>query len=68
MKTTKDDPISPQQLKALHVSFKRIGMDEENRHNYIHHFTGGRTCSSKDHSAYPFSIATTRAMTKRSGG
>ena len=48
MKTTKDDPISPQQLKALHVSFKRIGMDEENRHNYIHHFTGGRTCSSKD--------------------
>ena len=32
MRTTADKPISAQQLKALHATFHRIGMDDEARH------------------------------------
>ena len=31
MRTTANKPISAQQLKALHVTFHRIGMDDEAR-------------------------------------
>lgn len=48
MKTIKGKPISPQQVKALHASFKALGMDDENRHNYIAHFTDGRVSSTKE--------------------
>lgn len=46
MKTIKT--ITAQQLKALHATFRRIGMDDEARHGCIHEFTSGRTQSSKD--------------------
>ncbi|WP_455674409.1 hypothetical protein [Phocaeicola sp.] len=48
MKIMKDKPISPQQLKALHASFHALGMDDENRHNHVAHFTDGRTSSTKE--------------------
>ena len=32
MRTTANKPISAQQLKALHATFHRIGMDDEARH------------------------------------
>ena len=47
MRTTKDKPITPQQLKALHATFNRIGMDDDARHECIASFTSGRTASSK---------------------
>lgn len=47
MRTTKDKPITPQQLKALHATFHRIGMDDDARHECIASFTSGRTASSK---------------------
>lgn len=40
--------ITAQQLKALHATFRRIGMDDEARHGCIHEFTSGRTQSSKE--------------------
>lgn len=46
MKTIKT--ITAQQLKALHATFRRIGMDDEARHGCIHEFTSGRTQSSKE--------------------
>lgn len=48
MKTIKDKLITPQQLKALHTTFRGIGMDEEARHSCIYSFTSGRTESSKE--------------------
>lgn len=48
MRTIKDKNISPQQLKALHAAFRRIGMDDDARHDCISSFTEGRTQSSKD--------------------
>lgn len=48
MKTIKDKLITPGQMKALHATFRRIGMDDEARHGCIHEFTSGRTQSSKD--------------------
>lgn len=48
MKATKDKPVSPQQLKALHATFHALGMDDENRHNHIAHFTAGRTASTRE--------------------
>lgn len=48
MKTISHKPITAQQLKALHATFNRIGMDAENRHNFIAHVTDGRTSSSKE--------------------
>ena len=48
MRTTADKPISAQQLKALHATFHRIGMDDEARHGCIYEFTSGRTESSRE--------------------
>lgn len=48
MKVTKDKPVSPQQLKALQATFHALGMDDENRHNHIAHFTAGRTASTRE--------------------
>lgn len=48
MKTTTGKPISPQQLKALHATFHRIGMDADTRHGCIYNFTSGRTQSSRE--------------------
>lgn len=48
MRTTKDKTISPQQMKALHATFHRIGMDADARHDCISTFTDGRTQSSKE--------------------
>ena len=48
MKTTDKKLITPAQLKALHVTFHKLGMDDDARHDCIHSFTSGRTISSKD--------------------
>ena len=40
MRTTKDKPISPQQMKALHATFHRIGLDADARHECISRFHG----------------------------
>ena len=48
MRTTANKPITAQQVKALHATFRHLGMDEENRHNFISHFTRGRTSSTKE--------------------
>lgn len=48
MKTNKDKQISVQQLKALHATFHRIGMDDDARHGCIYEFTSGRTVSSRE--------------------
>lgn len=48
MRTTQNKPLTPQQLKALHATFRRIGMDDEARHGCIYEFTGGRTASSRE--------------------
>lgn len=48
MRTTKDKIITPQQMKALHATFHRIGMDDDARHDCISSFTDGRTQSSKE--------------------
>lgn len=48
MKTTKDKPISPQQMKALHATFRSKGFDDEDRHEFISRFTEGRVSSTKE--------------------
>lgn len=48
MKTVTNKPITPQQLKALHATFHRIGMDDDARHGCIYSFTFGRTQSSRE--------------------
>lgn len=48
MRTTTDKSISPQQLKALHATFRRLGMDDDARHGTIASFTDGRTQSCKE--------------------
>ncbi|WP_448781138.1 hypothetical protein [Bacteroides congonensis] len=48
MRTTKDKPISPQQMKALHATFRSKGFDEEERHDFISRFTEGRVSSTKE--------------------
>lgn len=47
MRTTMNKPITPQQLKALHATFHKLGMDDDARHECIASFTSGRTASSK---------------------
>ncbi len=47
MRTTKDNPVTPAQLKALHATFHKLGMDDDARHECIASFTSGRTASSK---------------------
>ena len=48
MRITKDKPISPQQMKALHATFRSKGFDEEERHDFISRFTEGRVSSTKE--------------------
>ena len=48
MRTIVNKPITAQQVKALHATFRQLGMDDENRHNFISHFTQGRTSSTKE--------------------
>lgn len=47
MKTTDNKPVTPAQLKALHVTFHKLGMDDDARHDCITAFTSGRTASTK---------------------
>lgn len=47
MRTTDNKPITPEQLKALHATFHKLGMDDDARHECIASFTSGRTASSK---------------------
>lgn len=48
MKTISNKPVTPGQLKALHATFRRIGMDDEAHHGCIYEFTSGRTESSRE--------------------
>lgn len=48
MNTTKNKPITPQQLKALQTCFSRMGFDAEARHEFVSQFTDGRTQSSRE--------------------
>ena len=48
MKTMKDKSITPGQMKALHATFHRVGMDDDARHGCIYSFTNGRTQSSRE--------------------
>jgi len=48
MKTTKNKPITPQQLRAFHAMCGKIKMNEEDRRAMIYSITNGRTSSSKD--------------------
>lgn len=48
MKTMKEKPVTPQQLKALHATFHTMGYDNEDRHDFIAQFTDGRTSSTKE--------------------
>lgn len=38
--------ITPQQIKALHAQFHRMGFNDEDRHGFISQFTEGRTDST----------------------
>lgn len=38
--------ITPQQIKALHAQFRRMGFNDEDRHGFISQFTEGRTDST----------------------
>ena len=42
----KERPVTPQQVKALHAQFRRMGFNDEDRHALIHEFTSGRTDST----------------------
>ena len=42
----KDRPITPQQVKALHAQFRKMGFDDDDRHGFISQFTEGRTDST----------------------
>lgn len=46
MKTTRNKPVTPQQIKAIHASCK--AMDEDMRRDLIQQFSNGRTRSSKE--------------------
>lgn len=48
MKTITNKRITAQQLKALHATFRALGMDDEARHGCVYSFTSGRTQSSKE--------------------
>ncbi len=47
MRIIRDNPVTPAQLKALHATFHKLGMDDDARHECIASFTSGRTASSK---------------------
>ncbi len=42
----KDRSITPQQVKALHAQFRKMGFDDDDRHGFISQFTAGRTDST----------------------
>ena len=44
--TMKERPVTPQQIKALHAQFRRMGFNDEDRHGFISQFTAGRTDST----------------------
>lgn len=48
MATTKmkDKLVTPQQIKALQIQFRQMGLDAEERHAFIHDYTNGRTNST----------------------
>lgn len=46
MKQTKGKPATPQQIKALHALFRRMGYEADERHAFISRFTEGRTDST----------------------
>lgn len=48
MKTMKERPVTPQQLKALQATFHSIGYDDDDRHDFITQYTNGRVSSTKD--------------------
>ena len=48
MKRIDNKKITPQQLKALHAGFNKMGFSDDDRHDYISHLTNGRTTSSKE--------------------
>ena len=48
MRTNKEKPVSVQQLKALHATFPRIGMDDAARHGCINEVTSGRAAGSRE--------------------
>lgn len=48
MRTITNKPITAQQLKALHATFRTLRMDADARHGCIYSFTNGRTQSSKE--------------------
>lgn len=48
MKTTANKPVSPQQLKALHATFRTMGYDDDDRRDFISHYTAGRTASTRE--------------------
>lgn len=47
MRIIRDNPVTPAQLKALHATFHKLGMDDDARHECIASFTSGRTASTK---------------------
>lgn len=48
MATTKmkDKLVTPQQVKALQIQFRQMGLDDEERHAFISNYTNGRTNST----------------------
>lgn len=46
MRTMKEKPATPQQVKALHATFRRMGYEDGERHAFISRFTEGRTDST----------------------
>lgn len=44
----RNQPITPAQIKALQVLFSRKGFSQEDRHEFIANYTGGRTASTKE--------------------
>lgn len=48
MATTKmkDKLVTPQQIKALQIQLRQMGLDAEERHAFINNYTNGRTNST----------------------
>ena len=56
----KEKPITAGQMKALHATLTKAGIEDDDRHDLIEQFTGGRTRSSKDlTSAEAYKLITT---------
>lgn len=48
MRKTREKPITAGQLKALHATLTKAGIEDDDRHDLIEQLTNGRTKSSKD--------------------